>query len=188
MKKGELTKRNIANAFKSLMEKNDFDSITITDITNECDLNRLTFYYHFKDKTDLLSWIFYDDVIRPVKENISAENWRERLMQVLSEMYSRKEFYKEIITYDRLDIWNYMFEAALDIMKDTVKTSIGEGELSEQDIITIAYFFAFGISGTIYDWAANGMQKSPVEFTERFISLVEKCKKLNCYNRRIENA
>jgi hypothetical protein len=97
-------------------------------------------------------------------------------------MYSRQEFYKEIITYDRLDVWNYMFEAAGDIMRDTVKASISEGELSEQDIIFISYFFAFGISGTIYDWAARGMQESPEEFTQRFISLVEDCKKLNNNN------
>ena len=180
MKKGELTKRNIANAFKSLMETNDFESITITDITNECDLNRLTFYYHFNDKSDLLSWIFYDDIIRPVKENISAENWRERLMMVLSEMYKRKDFYKEIVTYDRLDVWKYMFEAAGDIMRETVKAKAKarECELSEQDIGLISYFFAFGISGTIYDWAAEGMKKTPEEFAQRFVYYVEKCKKI----------
>ena len=53
MKKGELTKKTIANAFKSLMETEEYEGITITDITDKCDLNRLTFYYHFKDQSYL---------------------------------------------------------------------------------------------------------------------------------------
>ena len=99
MKKGELTKKTIANAFKSLMETEEYEGITITDITDKCDLNRLTFYYHFKDKIDLLRWIFNDDVVKPAKESISAEDWQGRLDRILDEMYDRKDFYVKIIIY-----------------------------------------------------------------------------------------
>ena len=47
LSKGELTKKEIASAFKKLMETKSFENITVHDITEACGLNRLTFYYHF---------------------------------------------------------------------------------------------------------------------------------------------
>ena len=181
MKKGELTKKTIANAFKSLMETEEYEGITITDITDKCDLNRLTFYYHFKDKIDLLRWIFNDDVVKPAKESISAEDWQGRLDRILDEMYDRKDFYVKIITYERLDVWNYMFAAAEDMMRETVTARNGENSMDEKDIWFVSYFFAFGIAGSIYDWAAKGMQEPPEELKQLFVSLVEVCKQYAYY-------
>ncbi len=76
MKSGERTKEKIGSAFKKLMIDRPFDSITITDITDACSLNRLTFYYHFQDKYDLMNWIFYKDVIDPIRGSIDVDNWR----------------------------------------------------------------------------------------------------------------
>ena len=30
--------------------------ITVTDITEDCGISRMTFYYHFKDIYDLVEW------------------------------------------------------------------------------------------------------------------------------------
>ena len=173
MKKGELTKKTIANAFKSLMETEEYEGITITDITDKCDLNRLTFYYHFKDKIDLLRWIFIDDVIKPAKEEIDAKDWKKRLERILGEMYIRKSFYVKIITYERLDVWNYIFTAAEDMLRETVLARNGEHILDEKDVWFISYFFAFGIAGSIYDWAAKGMKETPEDLKQRFTYLVD---------------
>ena len=181
MKKGELTKKTIANAFKSLMETEEYESITITDITDKCDLNRLTFYYHFKDKSDLLRWIFIDDVIKPAKEEIDAYDWKRRLERILGEMYIRKSFYVKIITYERLDVWNYMFAAAEDMMRETVLARNGERTVDENDVWFVSYFFAFGIAGSIYDWAAKGMKEPPDELKQRFAYLVEVLKQQAAY-------
>lgn len=176
MRKGESTKRNIAEAFKKLMKEDDFDGITITDITNECDLNRLTFYYHFKDKYDLLDWIFYSDVIDPIKENIKAVDWDKRLRGVLEEMRNNKDYYSKIISYERLEFWNYLFEAAKDIMADTL-TALYKENVNDEHLKFSSYFFAFGLSGTIFDWAATGMKESPKELTDKVVAFVDNCKK-----------
>ena len=178
MKKGESTKKKIAEAFKNLVKTDSFDSITITDITNECDLNRLTFYYHFKDKYDLLNWIFYTEVIKPVRENIEAANWAERLLSVLRGMKDNKDYYDKVISYERLDFWNYLFDVAKEIMTDTIRAKNVNGEISESDVLFLAYFFAFGVSGSIFDWAAQGMQKTPEELTQQVVSVVRDCENL----------
>lgn len=48
------TKRAIGYAFKDLLKEKSFNKITITDIANNCAINRQTFYYHFQDIKDLV--------------------------------------------------------------------------------------------------------------------------------------
>lgn len=48
------TKEMISKSLISLMKFNDFESITITSITNNANLSRRVFYKHFKNKTEVL--------------------------------------------------------------------------------------------------------------------------------------
>lgn len=47
------TRRNIFEAFIQLVNKKEFDAITIQEIADEAMINRTTFYSHFQDKFDL---------------------------------------------------------------------------------------------------------------------------------------
>ena len=47
------TKSALADAMKKLMVRKSFAKISISDLCEECGLNRKSFYYHFKDKYDL---------------------------------------------------------------------------------------------------------------------------------------
>lgn len=48
------TKRVIRDALTALMEEKGFDGITVKDLTERADINRGTFYIHYRDKYDLL--------------------------------------------------------------------------------------------------------------------------------------
>ena len=50
----QITKRALEASLKKLLTKKPLDKITITDITEDCGINRMTFYYHFKDIYDLV--------------------------------------------------------------------------------------------------------------------------------------
>ena len=54
----EITKKALAETLKKLLSKNKLNKITIKEITEDCGVNRQTFYYHFKDIYDLLEWIY----------------------------------------------------------------------------------------------------------------------------------
>ena len=54
----EITKKALATSLKKLLSKKELSKITIANITNDCGVNRQTFYYHFKDVYDLLEDIF----------------------------------------------------------------------------------------------------------------------------------
>lgn len=47
------TKKLLRQALTRLMQQKDFKSITVTDVVREADINRGTFYAHYRDVYDL---------------------------------------------------------------------------------------------------------------------------------------
>ena len=64
MANNRITKETFARALQELLEERPLTKISVKDITEQCELSRNAFYYHFKDKYELINWIFYDDMIR----------------------------------------------------------------------------------------------------------------------------
>ena len=48
----QVTKRALEQSLKNLLLKKPLTKITVGDITDDCGINRMTFYYHFKDIYD----------------------------------------------------------------------------------------------------------------------------------------
>ena len=57
----QITKRAMEAALKKLLLEKPLTKITVSDITEECGMNRMTFYYHFKDIYDLVEWCCEED-------------------------------------------------------------------------------------------------------------------------------
>ena len=56
------TKRTFAASLKRIMGKKPFSKITVSEIIQDCNMNRKTFYYHFEDIYALyLNWCLSDD-------------------------------------------------------------------------------------------------------------------------------
>ena len=50
------TKQALEESLKHMLLKKPLDKITILDITEDCGISRMAFYYHFKDIYDLVEW------------------------------------------------------------------------------------------------------------------------------------
>ena len=72
MKLAERTKIWIADKMKGLMKTKPLDKIRVTEICRVAEIERPTFYCHFKDKYDLVAWIFLSDAYDT--DVISAES------------------------------------------------------------------------------------------------------------------
>lgn len=57
MADSNITKKALAASLKELMTEQSFEKINVTQICERCDMNRKSFYYHFKDKYDLINWL-----------------------------------------------------------------------------------------------------------------------------------
>ena len=73
------TKQAFADALRKLLEQKPFAKISVSHICEECGMNRKSFYYHFKDKYDLVNWIFDVEFFQAVHVrdyNLPNRSWR----------------------------------------------------------------------------------------------------------------
>ncbi|MGV3240822.1 TetR/AcrR family transcriptional regulator [Streptococcus hyovaginalis] len=66
------TRKFIIDSFIELLEKKEFNSITISDITTGAMINRATFYRHFLDKYDLLEKVIKEDLLKNILKELST--------------------------------------------------------------------------------------------------------------------
>ena len=72
--------------------KKPVNKITINDITEECGINRMTFYYHFKDIYDLVEWTCVEDAVRALKGNKTYDTWQQGFYNIFEAVLQNKPF------------------------------------------------------------------------------------------------
>ncbi|MBS6472445.1 MAG: TetR family transcriptional regulator C-terminal domain-containing protein [[Eubacterium] siraeum] len=81
----EVTKKALEQSLKNLLLKKPLTKITINDITEDCGINRMTFYYHFKDIYDLVEWSCLEGVIDEQSTGITV---RDEDKEFIARIYS----------------------------------------------------------------------------------------------------
>lgn len=89
------TKGKMAEAFKELVCKKSFQKITISDIAKESAMTRENFYYHFRDKYDIMHWIYEQQVAEELPaEEEPFEIWLSTLFYNTCKDY---RYYRKLI-------------------------------------------------------------------------------------------
>ena len=91
----ELTKQLISNSFKELMQKYPFEKITIKMITDAAHIIRPTFYNHFHDKYELVEWIFEDEIINKIRDDIKSGGLKS-VKIMTSALAEDMDYYKKL--------------------------------------------------------------------------------------------
>ncbi|MDD3174294.1 MAG: dihydroxyacetone kinase transcriptional activator DhaS [Herbinix sp.] len=157
-----ITKRAIAEGIKELTKKKSFDKITVSDITEICGLNRQTFYYHFQDKYELVNWIYYNEIISIVTDDLTYENSIKKVLQMLTKMKTEDYFYMNTLRASvKNEFEEYLFKVVSELFCDLISKIAKNTKMEEDEIRFIAEFYAFGMTGTITSWALHGMKETP---------------------------
>ena len=69
----------IAQAFKELAQQKSIDKITVKSLIESCGISRQTFYYHFQDIMDVISWSLQQVSEETLARSIKAGTPREAL-------------------------------------------------------------------------------------------------------------
>lgn len=122
MADSNITKRALANALKELMQEKAFEKISVGDICERCDMNRKSFYYHFKDKYDLVNWIFDTEFISVMKTKTEEDTWKW-YTEICKYFYNNKAFYRKAL---RITGQNSFSEHFRDVMFSIISKRFGE--------------------------------------------------------------
>ena len=86
------TKQALEESLKHMLLKKPLDKITIRDITEDCGISRMAFYYHFQDIYDLVEWACIEDASKALQGKKTYETWQEGLLQIFEAVLENKPF------------------------------------------------------------------------------------------------
>ena len=124
MSEANVTKNALAASMKKLMRMRPFEKISVSDICNDCGINRKSFYYHFRDKYDLVNWIFYVGFIEELNLTSYDNGW-QLMEDMCGYFYREKEFYRAALKIEGQNSFK-------DYLIDTVTSIV---EFFMQDIL-----------------------------------------------------
>lgn len=158
----QLTKRALEESLKHLLVKKPLDKVTISDITDDCGISRMTFYYHFQDIYDLVEWACEEDATRIIAGNKTADTWQTGLLNTFLALRENKPLIMSVYrTMSRERAEQFFFPVVHDLVKSVVDEHAAGRHVREQDKDFIANFFAHALIGTVRDWIARGMRDDP---------------------------
>lgn len=94
MADSNITKKALAGIMKDLMGRMPFSKISVSDICEACGMNRKSFYYHFKDKYDLINWIFYTEFFEAACSKPFENGW-DFMQSICEYFYENHTFYRK---------------------------------------------------------------------------------------------
>ena len=153
------TKYALEDALKKLLLQKPIDKITINDLTEECGISRMTFYYHFKDIYDLVEWVCIEDGKRALQDKKTSDTWQEGMGQIFEAVLENRPFIMNVyhsISKDKIE--SYLYKLTYQLIADVVGEKCAGMELAEEDKRFIAEFYKYGFVGTMLDWIERGMK------------------------------
>lgn len=145
----EITKLWIADKMRELMKHKSIDKIHVTEICKAAEIERPTFYYHFRDKYELVAWIFFH---KAVETNIiSVESSAKAMSQMKNDMVFYKRAYEDS---SQNALWRYMVEYFTASYSDLAKEKLGTNMLDTQTAYSIR-LYCMGAVGMTREWVLN---------------------------------
>ncbi|MDF3001114.1 MAG: Transcriptional regulator, TetRNA family [Bacillota bacterium] len=168
-----ITKRALAQGIQELMKIKSLSQITVQDICDTCDLSRKAFYYHFKDKYDLVNWIYQLEFFAQFSLDAESENYWERMQKALNYFYENKQFYKNALELTgQNSFYEYFVETIAPIMENHFSQIFSDNQSDDEEQQFCITFFSTAIRNVLVDWLQKGAIIPPEKLTRLIRSAV----------------
>lgn len=169
----QVTKRALEQSLKNLLLKKPLTKITISDITEDCGINRMTFYYHFKDIYDLVEWACLEDAKRALDEKKTYDTWQQGLLQIFEAVQENKPFILNVYRcVHREQVEKYLQPLVDQLMLDVIQEESASMVIREEDKQFIAKIYAYIFIGVMLDWIKDDMREALQEIVARLVKLL----------------
>ena len=188
----QTTKRALEASLKKLLLQKPLNKITINDITEDCGVNRMTFYYHFKDIYDLVEWCcqedasralagkktyetwqqgllqIFEDAAKALEGRQSFENWTDAFLDILRQVQDNKVLVMNVYrSVSREQVEQYLYKLLDPMLRDFVDRSAQGFTVQDADKQFVVDFYKYALVGMALEWIRRDMKEDPVRMTER---------------------
>lgn len=160
------TKESLKNSLINLIGEKNFSAVTVTDIVSHSDVNRSTFYAHFRDKEELLACIT-EELINGLINSIKIESAKKSLIDVLTYVAEHAVSFKVLLNDKRVPEFSILLSDGLCkfYLQEIENYRQQTGLVINSDIL--ANYLTSSLIGFIYHWVIKtDMKYSPDYFAK----------------------
>ena len=169
----QITKRALAESLKKLLLENPLDRITVSDITEDCGVSRMTFYYHFKDVYDLIEWTWLQEAERALDGQKTYDTWQQGFLQIFQLVQENRAFVMNLYhSISREQVERYLYRLTYQLLIGVVEEKSAGMSVRDEDKKFIADFYKYAFVGLMLDWIRGGMKGEPQVLIDRLSVLI----------------
>ena len=168
----ELAKECIFTALMLLMEKQDYEKITITDIARRAGVSRMTYYRVYQDKDDIIKTHLIEAFDQMVMEINAQNNYTENdFSRCFFETVKKNEIlFHNALKANMLEfVWRKVKEHTIALFRTFFRTN-ENSFLSNYRLC----FFAGGFLHIAREWLETGMQEDVGTMVRLSCNITEK--------------
>lgn len=170
----QVTKRALEQSLKNLLLKKPLTKITINDIAEDCGINRMTFYYHFKDIYDLVEWACVEDARKALEEKRTYDTWQQGLLQIFEAVKENKPFVMNVYRcVHQEQVEKYIKPLVDHLILEIIDEEIGTMTVQDVDKAFLARVYSYVFVGLMLDWIKEDMRQDPKEIVDRLALLLK---------------
>lgn len=169
----QTTKRALAQSLKKLTERKPLEKITVVDITEDCGVNRQTFYYHFQDIYDLIDWIYINETENGLGNNKTYDTWQEGFLHIFTYILDNRRFViNTFYSVKRDNLEHFLYQETSRLLMGVIQEKAGDIPLRGSDKQFIADFYKYAFVGILCTWIEKGMKEKPQDIISRLDRLI----------------
>ncbi len=170
----QVTKRALEQSLKNLLLKKPLTKITVGDIAEDCGINRMTFYYHFKDIYDLVEWSCLEDAKRALDEKKTYDTWQQGLLQIFEAVQENKPFILNVYRcVHREQVEKYLQPLVDQLLLDVINEESSGITVREEDKQFIAQVYSYIFIGLMLDWIKDDLHEAPQQIVDKLAKLIK---------------
>ncbi len=169
----QTTKRALEASLKKLLLEKPLNKITINDITEDCGVNRMTFYYHFKDIYDLVDWILVEDAAKALEGRQSFDTWNEAYFDILRQVQENKTLVLNVYrSVGREQVEQYLYKLLDPMLKDFADRECEDITVQDADRQFVIDFYKYALVGMTLEWIRRDMKTDPAAMVDRLSTMI----------------
>ncbi len=169
----QITKRALEQSLKNLLQQKPLSKITISDITEDCGISRVTFYYHFKDIYDLVEWACAEDAARALQNKKTYDTWQQGFVQIFHAVRENKVFVMNVYRcVNREQVEKYLVPLTDQLIMGVITERAAGMTVREADQQFIAQVYSYAFVGIMLDWIRDDMRADPEELVNRLAMVI----------------
>ncbi|WP_096188008.1 TetR/AcrR family transcriptional regulator [Evansella halocellulosilytica] len=171
------TRKVLKESFIQRMQEKPLSSITIKEVCELADINRSTFYSHYKDLYDLLYQI-EDDIIEDLNQTLSAYNYtkNEEAIQMTEKLleYLLKNQESSQTLFSEHGNPTFQKKVMMLVHTHIIKSLEIDPKNTPYNSEYLSLYVANGSILVVQHWLKNGLKESPKEMAELITNLASK--------------